>query len=59
MKIKFYYMKIKIRIEFYYRVTVIRLNCWRRLACITVAGLLVKLAFRISPDLQKTMGYRA
>jgi len=47
-----------IQIRHFFKLARIKVKLWRRLAQITVAGWLIKLAFRISPDVMRQMGYR-
>jgi len=42
----------------FFKLARIKVKLWRRLAQITVAGWLIKLAFRISPDVMRQMGFR-
>lgn len=54
-------MLTKERIELKYRWALVKIHSKKnwRMARLWVAGKLVKLAFRVSPDLRKEMGYRA
>jgi hypothetical protein len=55
-----HHLKIQlIVLRFHYRILRIHLRKYRKLVCITIAGWLVKLAFRISPTLRDQMGFHA
>jgi hypothetical protein len=51
----FYYRMFKIKLRYWYKIARIREKCDRKLALLAIAGKLVKLAFWLSPELDKQM----